>query len=578
MNIAKLEVKNRPLGHYVLSIFSLLFRGWGKKDEEICIGAPSRTIGRTVDMANILCKKFLEHLLKKGTVQIDTSIPSSCPAVSTIAINLQRKRYTPSSASQENTELTRTFLKKVEDSARKPQILTICELEFIFSTLLKKGCSFALSCPDGIKIEIKDNNSDKNKEIQGEKIKLGEIVFAPNTNDIIYRLLPTSSPDIITIEDYTDLESYVQSALMRMGLLKDEKFFADFAREVCKDDDVIIAVDTNMFYKAQITTALLDSFVGVARSDYLDLPNWITLIISAVSMEEIEGKANAKIKGEELKDFINNRRRRGACRGLQEFVEIGGCLDLEGVSMLEVGKMPAGFDVSKMSPTSRDATIRREIRQFLNDIGFHKGTYFLTMDRVCAMFAQAEGLHAFYVPRSDLKEKYILTNLGESSDIHTISELLYEFGIEFPLKIVCHGEFEGLSFVIKTHWQGKSLAEWENRRLEFQIGADKRVIKEIERRLEEVKREKEAKEKQLEKAREQTGQIPKELSNLPNEIKGKSVEIEKLENTLSGFPQCDAVLDEFFKEIEDNAKKVSLEKFLVAWKEINAQRHPIRYQ
>ena len=508
MNIAKLEVKNRPLGHYVLSIFSLLFRRWGKKGEEICIGAPSRTIGRTVDMANILCKKFLGHLLKKGTVQIDSiSIPSSCPVVSTIAINLQRKRYTPSSASQENTELTRTFLKKVEDSAREPQILTICELEFMLSTLIKEGCSFTLSCPDGIEVEIKDNKN-KIKRIQGEEIKLGEIVFDPETNDITYRLAsPTSSPGI-SIKDYLYLESCVQSALMRMGLLKDEKFFADFARKVCNDDDVIIAVDTNMFYKAQVTTALLDSFVGVARSDYLDLPNWITLITSAVSMGEIEGRANAERKEEEFEgtaDLINTRYRRGACRGLQEFVEIGGCLDLEGVSMLEVGKTPPGFEISKMSNTTRDATIRREIKQFFNNIGFHKGTYFLTMDRVCAMFAEAEGLHAFYVPRSNIQEEYNLTNLDKTGDIHPVSELVYELGIEFPLKVVCHDEFERLPFVIKTEWQGKSLTEWENRLLELQIGADKMAIREIERRLQEAEREKEAKEKQLEKARKETG-------------------------------------------------------------------------
>jgi len=578
MDIAKLEVRNRPLGHYVLSVFSLIFWGWGEKGEEICIGAQSRTIGRTVDMANMLCKKFLGHLLEKGTVQIDSTRSSpSCPAVSTIAINLQRKQYTPLSIGQENTELTQSFLKKVKDSTREPQILTICELEFILSALIKEGCSFTLSCPDGVEIELKDNKGN-NKRIQGVKIEFGEIVSDPATHDITYRpVLSASSPDVTT-KHYTYLESCVQSALMRMGLLKDEKFFADFAQKVCNDDDVIIAVDTNMFFKAQVTTALLDSFVGVARSDYLDLPNWITLITSTVSMVEIENRANTKREEEEFKgtvDLINTRYRRGACRGLQEFMEIGGCLDLEGVSMLEVGKIPPGFDISTMSPTTRDAIIRREIKQFFNDIGFHKGTYFLTMDRVCAMFAQAEGLHAFYVPRSDIKEDYNLTKLGESSDIHTVSEVIYELGIEFPLKIVCHGGFEGLSFVVKTDWQGKSLVEWENRRLEFQIGADKGVIREIERSLQEVKREKEGKEKQLEEVKKEMGQIPKKLSNLPNEIKEKSVEIKKLENILDGCRKCDAVPDNFFKKIKDNAGRVSFEKFMKAWKEINAQRHPI---
>ena len=577
-NITKLEVRNRPLGHYLLSIFSLLFRGWGKKAEEICIGAPSRTIGRTVDMANILCKKFLGHLLKKGTVQIDSiAIPSSCPAVSTIAINLQRKGYTPSSDSQENTELRRTFLEKVEDSAREPQILTICELEFMLSTLIKEGCSFTLSCPDGIEVEIKDNKN-KIKRIQGEEIKLGEIVSDPETNDITYRLASSASSLGISIKDYLYLKSCVQSALMRMGLCKDEKFFANFARKVCNDDDVIIAVDTNIFYKAQVTAALLDSFVGVARSDYLDLPNWITLITSAVSMGEIENRANTKKGEEELKgtsDLISTRYHRGACRGLQEFIEIGSCVDLEGVSILEIGDIPPEFDLSKLSNTTRDATIRKQIKEFSNTISFHKGTYFLTMDRICAMFAQAEGLYALYVPRNDIKEEYNLTNLDRTGDIHCVSELVYELGIEFPLKIVCHSRFEGLSFVIKTDWQGKSLMEWENRHLEFQIGADKMAIREIERRLKEAKREKETKEKQLEEAKKKTGQISKKLSNLPNEINEKSAEIKKLENILNESNKWNTVPNDFFQIIKDKAEEVSLEKFLEAWKEINTQRHPI---
>jgi hypothetical protein len=56
-------------------------------------------------------------------------------------------------------------------------------------------------------------------------------------------------------------------------------------------------------------------------------------------------------------------------------------------------------------------------------------------------------------------------------DIHNVSELVYELGVEFPLKITYLKEvndkkghpFSGSSFIIETDWAGKSFQEWEDR-------------------------------------------------------------------------------------------------------------------
>ena len=98
------------------------------------------------------------------------------------------------------------------------------------------------------------------------------------------------------------------------------------------------------------------------------------------------------------------------------------------------------------------------------------------------MFARAEGLNAVYLEREEMKHLVSLTNLfpqkdGEEKDIHNVSELVYELGIEFPLKITCSldgchvpgYDFSGLSFIVDTDWRGKTLQEWENRSFVIKI-------------------------------------------------------------------------------------------------------------
>ena len=596
----KLLVRNRPLGHYVLSVYSLLFRGYciDDKNDIITLIAPSRSISRTTDLANLLarvCAPGLLWLSPKRTkisnrgqkTKISnrgqkTKISNGYPKVSNLIVNLTsfdrlrpsnidieegkdfsqeveknnaRKNFNKNefgskkskyleeeeyaliealmvyrekhpNAPREIKKLRKEFKNFLKDKiqeeffdrvvkATPSQILfkqrakkspalqsyvikkgkagvaqkfNICELEFILSTMLKEGGKLHITCPDKMNIELgwskeekkifrETNSSLSLKKITGEMVELGKIYIftdSKSNKNIMYAPLSEGSSLPITVETCPYVKSSIESALMRMGLLTSPKL-EELAKDMCRFDDVLIGLDTTCFYHSVTTAALLDSFVGVARYPYLDTPNWVTLVASVISTGEIEHKATESKEYFDDKDTKLTHDRRIACRALQEFMEINACADLEGVTIMLTGEIPSDINLSGRN-TVRDELIRKQIINFFGKICFHKGIYFLTGDRMCAMFARTEGLHAIYLTRGKMGHCVPLTHLPpqkyrEEKDIHNVSELVYELGVEFPLKITClkevndnkDGPFSGLSFIIKTDWAGKSLQEWENR-------------------------------------------------------------------------------------------------------------------
>lgn len=563
----KLLVRNRPLEHYALSVYSLLFRGYciDNNNDIITLIAPSRSIGRTTDLANLLarvCAPGLLWLSSKRTKISNrgqkTKNGNEYPKVSNLIVNLTSfNRPNPSNTdieegkdfsqeveknnalnnfnihefgNDENKYLTEDeyaiieslmvyseknpnapretnilrknyekflkrkiyaeFLRRIvkamptQNELYEPEIgeaslaqkLNVCELEFILSTIFKEGYTLNIACSD-----IDKNSKSPPKKNNAEMVDLGKIYISTDNDDhknIKYELLSKDSNLPIIVESYICVKSHIEAALMRMGLLSSPKLEA-LAKDMCRFSDIVIGIDTNCFYHGIITASVLDSFVGVARYPYLDTPNWITLVTSVITTGEIEHKANMSNLKKGSRGKITNTdsyNRRSACRALQEFMKIDSCSDLEGVSMSLTGEIPPDINFSAGENTVRDELIRKQIKNFFTSIGFNKGTYFLTEDKTCAMFARAEGLNAFYLEREEMKHLISLTNLspqkdGEERDIHNVSELIYELGIEFPLKITCSLEgcpvpsydFSGLSFVVETDWRGKTLQEWEDR-------------------------------------------------------------------------------------------------------------------
>lgn len=587
----KLLVRNRPLGHYVLSVYSLLFRGYciDDKNDIITLIAPSRSIGRTTDLANLLVRVCAPGLLwlsskrtKISNMGQKTKIGNGYPKVSKIIVNITsfdrprpsgsdiaegkdfdqkvekndaRKNFNKnefgsnkneyleeeeyaliealmvyrekhSSAPRKIKRLRKEFKDFLENNIQEEffdrivkampsriflkqkakkspalqsyvikkgkagveQKFSICELEFILSTMLKEGGKLHITCPNKMNIELgwskeekkifrETNSSLSHKKITGEMVELGKVYMSTDrksNKNIMYAPLSEGSSLSITVETCPYLKSSIESALMRMGLLTSPEL-EELAKDMCRFDDVLIGLDTTCFYHSMITAALLDSFVGVARYPYLDTPNWVTLVASVISTGEMEHKATESKEYFDNKDTKLTHNRRIACRALQEFMEINACADLEGVAIMLTGEIPSDIDLSGKN-TVRDELIRKQIINFFGKICFHKGIYFLTGDRMCAMFARAEGLHAIHLTRGKMGHCVPLTHLpsqndGEEKDIHNVSELIYELGVEFPLKITYLKEvndkkghpFSGLSFIIKTDWAGKSFKEWEDR-------------------------------------------------------------------------------------------------------------------
>lgn len=550
-----LVVKNQPLGHYVLSVFSLLFRDQLPHNNKICISAPGRTIGRTADLANLLTDNFARNLLQIDDVKIGKIDDSETAKVSTIEISLSEKHYSQEGSVEGSFK---NFMTRVSEAIETPRVFSVCELEFILSTLLKDGFEFSLSCPVWKDIEI------QNKLYEGDQIDLGKIELNSN-NDIIYKLISDNGKGVTARNNPALVSQGFEPALMRMGILQSPEYEA-LAKDICQHDDVILAVDTNMFYKCQVTSALLNSFVGVTRTNYLDTPNWITVVASTVSIAELEHNANLKPSME--KDKMCFRRRREACRGLQEFIEIGSCIDLEGVSILLTGDIPSELNFStEGSATIRDEIIRLHLKEFFKDIDFHKGTYFLTQDKICEMFAKAEGLNAFYLPRQNLdldNPIYNLTNLSKSRDINNISELIYELGIQYPISIKCTDQDgDSINLEVETDWADKSLEDWEDRCVRLSLGVNKSGI---EKKILECKKERDKFEKKAQKAKENGNQ---QFENLSKQYQKYEDELKNLTDLSNQEKEANQIIN----KLEDNGKRIGLNDLLKGWRKVNAERH-----
>jgi len=134
--------------------------------------------------------------------------------------------------------------------------------------------------------------------------------------------------------------------------------------------------------------------------------------------------------------------------------------------------------------------IRDQFKNFLKQINFHKGTYFLTADKSNAALARAEGLHPIYFwpgecyyqenyyskirgPKIERNEKEATSFLEEYkiSECESpvkfkvpIGKLIYEMAVEFGTIDV--GD-ENRSIRISCDIFGRSLDNWFYRRLQI---------------------------------------------------------------------------------------------------------------
>jgi hypothetical protein len=184
-----------------------------------------------------------------------------------------------------------------------------------------------------------------------------------------------------------------------------------------------------------------------------------------------------------------------AYRALEEIVELNNSADIAGVSLMVAGAADPAMDArvelrklredlvmqrnrdlpsgpgqqsAKKPPksSSGDMIIRAQYREFLRQIDFHKGTFFLTADKSNAALARAEGLHAIYykTPSYDaaLGEvgPHVIPCTPSEASIRMavpFGKLLYELAVQFGSIRITWGRQK-----VQLHCdeKGESLDHW----------------------------------------------------------------------------------------------------------------------
>jgi hypothetical protein len=278
------------------------------------------------------------------------------------------------------------------------------------------------------------------------------------------------------LTDKGDYLDWLNNALLCAGVVKPWGI-RDLARRLAVHEDLLIGVDTNVLYSCILSEHLLDEFSRLAVRPYKEAVNWILLVIPGVVMNEIENAANQKKDGA----LIHSGRR--GYRALQEIMVLHRTEGFQGLSVLVAG--PTNPDQLRIAPDratilNADSLMRDQFKTFLRGVDFHKGVFFLTMDKTNASLAQAEGLSAIRIqhPRRLRKGFEVKTPPEETA---LLGRVLYELAVEFGRIRVSWSERGQEHHVdLDGGWVWKGMEHWENWQL-LCLGHDQGLPKALER-------------------------------------------------------------------------------------------------
>lgn len=226
--------------------------------------------------------------------------------------------------------------------------------------------------------------------------------------------------------------------------------------ELRRQDDVIIGIDGDVLRDCVMTSELLDEIYAEP------FPNWILVAIPRLVMNGIERDAKARFSegGHPRVGWPTYEGRIGQ-RALQELrVLREENSDRPGMSVMTVGELPRRGDEFDRSDWRSDALIRDQFHGYLDDIGFRKGAYFMSQNRVDVMMAGTEGgdgLHLQKPEYNDLKEGHV--------SVTDFAALLHELCVQFGgIRFESRGA-EGPLLELGIYWPGKQVSDWESQRL-----------------------------------------------------------------------------------------------------------------
>ncbi|KXA99229.1 hypothetical protein AKJ40_03650 [candidate division MSBL1 archaeon SCGC-AAA259M10] len=263
-------------------------------------------------------------------------------------------------------------------------------------------------------------------------------------------------------EEFDDKESRGQErgrlrdTFIRAGIAKHSNL-PEIMSRLREHDDVIVGLDTNVLLDCAITSVLIDELYAE------QFPNWILFAIPKITTAEIENKANQKFTGPSDHPRLGWPQYDGRIgqRALQEILELDKeDPDRPGLSIMTIGDLKDPDTVKTTDNWWKDSEIRSQFQKFLRSISFHKGTYFLSQDRVNVMMSGAEGAEGLYLQKPAFEE-FEKGKISRKKFISFLYELCIQFG-GVEVNSVC-GPCP--TFQLDIFWPGKHVSDWRESKL-----------------------------------------------------------------------------------------------------------------
>lgn len=274
----------------------------------------------------------------------------------------------------------------------------------------------------------------------------------PAGQDVEYRV-EFDWPEDFSDENRSKERSHTQDSFLRAGLARHSNL-DDVMEKLRMQDDVIIGIDTNVLWDCILTSLLLEE---IYKEEF---PNWILVAVPRLVMAETENAANNTFGGSHPRAGGPVYQGRVGQRALQEVMDIRDPdPDRPGLSMITVGEMDQGANVDRDN-WKLDSLIRHQFQKFLEDISFHKGTFFLSQDRVNVMMSGTEGADGLYLQKPDI-DAFRTGTISTSQ----MSRLLYELCIQYG-RIKMSSPSNGDLIELSIFWSGKQVSDWRDSKME----------------------------------------------------------------------------------------------------------------
>lgn len=441
---------------YVLSCLSQFNRG----AEEVELVSVGDCISKAAEVSRILCHDFGTQVEGSGVSQLSRQLPSGEALLTSSAFRLRANGLSAGDG----------------DS---PSTLSGGQDEFVSFPVYQLLLDYLLATQGELMV-----GTDQARRLL--RIAPTETGFGCRVGE---DLLLVRAEAQETRRRGSDNPEPLAEALYRTGFLLSDRW-RDIAGKLGQFDDIVLGLDTNILLTCVVTQQILDAIAFTSHPN--DAPNWILLVVPNTVMHELEQAANSRGERGEL-----SATGRMGYRALQEILELDQGKDLRGVSLLIVGETDPVLDARveirglredmkraavagvKFSPKMSvgDTIIRDQFKSFLRQLGFHKGTFFLTGDKSNSALGQAEGLHSLYFPPAywrqslqpgqDLLPPQVKYKEQNLTMCVPLGKLIYELAVQFGSISL---SWNGNSVRLGCDSRGDSLEHWIHRELKIPAG------------------------------------------------------------------------------------------------------------